>query len=155
MPLKKMLATATATLLAVQAYAEDMTVSIVDPYARASTAMSASGAAFMGISNTGTEDDRLIAATSDVSERVELHTHLEDPNGVMRMIEVEDGFFLPAGETHMLQRGGDHIMFLGIKEPFEQGDMIDVTLTFEKAGQMSVQIPVDLERQDGHGGHGG
>ena len=47
----------------------------------------------------------LISASSDIAERVELHTHIEDANGVMRMVEIEDGFAMEAGETIMLQRG--------------------------------------------------
>ncbi|MBK1635173.1 copper chaperone PCu(A)C [Rhodovulum adriaticum] len=121
-------------------------IAITDPYARASTMMSKSGAAFMVIENAGTQDDRLVAATSDVAAKVELHTHEEDANGVMRMVEVEEGFAIPAGGQHVLARGGDHVMFLGLTRPLEQGDMVSVTLTFEKAGEMVVEVPVDLER---------
>ena len=147
-------ATAAAALLATAAQAEIM---VKDPYARVSTANAASGAAFMGLMNTGPEDDRLIAVRSDVAERVELHTHLQDANGVMRMVEVEDGFVVPAGGMAMLQRGGDHVMFLGLTRPLAHGDSVDVTLVFEKAGEIAVTIPVDLERKPAGGhahGHG-
>ncbi|MEL0437510.1 copper chaperone PCu(A)C [Phycobacter sp. K97] len=123
-----------------------------DAYARVSTKMSASGAAFMQIMNHTGADDRLINARSDVAERVELHTHLSDANGVMKMVHVEEGFAIPAGETHMLMRGGDHVMFLGLKETLHHGDMVPLTLVFEKAGEVSVDVPVDLERKPGHGG---
>ncbi|MFT7593518.1 MAG: copper(I)-binding protein [Paracoccaceae bacterium] len=123
-----------------------------DPYARASTAMSSSGAAFMELVNIGAEDDRLIAAHSDVAERVELHTHIEDANGVMHMREVEAGVPVPAGETHALARGGDHVMFLGLNTSLNQGDIISLTLTFEKAGDVVVEVPVDLKRKPMHGG---
>ncbi|MEL7211635.1 MAG: copper chaperone PCu(A)C [Pseudomonadota bacterium] len=149
-----LLATAAATLLALPAAAEMAKIMVDDPYARSATSMAKSGAAFMGIMNHSDEDDRLIAASSDVAQRVELHTHIED-DGVMRMVEVEEGFEIPAGETVMLKRGGKHVMFMGLNEPFEQGAMIDVTLTFEKAGDVAVQIPVDLERKPEEGAHGG
>jgi copper(I)-binding protein len=132
-------------------------IMIHDPYARASAMMSQSGAAFMEIMNQTDTDDRLIAARSDVAQRVELHTHLEDDNGVMRMVEVEEGFAIPAGGSHALARGGDHVMFLGLNQPFEHGDEIEVTLVFEQAGEMTVTIPIDLERNpmrqqmQGHG----
>ena len=126
-------------------------IAINDPYARVSAKMSTSGAAFMVIENTGTEDDRLIAASSEVAERTELHTHKADANGVMRMMKVEEGFPLPAGGSHALARGGDHVMFLGLKHPLSQGDIVKVTLTFEKAGDVVVDIPVDLERKPMHG----
>lgn len=135
-----------AMTLAVPAFAEG--IEIQDPYARASGMSAIAGAAFFTIHNGTETDDRLIAASSDVAARVELHTHIEQ-DGVMRMVEVEEGFPIPAGGDHALARGGDHVMFMGIKEPFEQGKIITVTLTFESAGDITVEIPVDLERQEG------
>jgi len=127
-------------------------IMIHDAYARASAMMSQSGAAFMEIMNQTDTDDRLIAARSDVAQRVELHTHVEDDNGVMRMMEVEEGFAIPAGGGHALARGGDHVMFLGLNQSFEHGDEIAVTLIFEEAGEMTVTIPIDLERNPMRGG---
>ena len=140
---------ALAALCALPALAGD--IAIEDAYARAASPTAKSGAAFMLIRNAGEADDRLVAATSDVAARVELHTHVKDGD-VMRMIHVEEGFALPAGETLVLERGGMHVMFMGLTRPLEQGDMVDVTLTFEEAGDVVVQIPVDLERMPG--GHG-
>jgi copper(I)-binding protein len=109
-----------------------------------------SGAAFMQIMNHTAEDDRLISVASDIAKRVELHTHKDMGEGVMKMMEVEDGFVIPAGGMHRLTRGGDHVMFMGLTQDMVQGESVEVTLTFEKAGEMVVQIPVDSERQD-HG----
>lgn len=153
--MKTLSAALLAAALALPAAAMDAAISVEDPYARASRPNAPSGAAFMKITNAGDTDDRLIAAASDIAERVELHTHLEDADGVMRMVEVEDGFLIPAGETHMLRRGGDHVMFMGLRQSLENGDIIEVTLTFENAGDMTVQVPVDLDRAPmAHGGGG-
>ena len=129
-------------------------IMVMDPYVRSSTPTSVTGAAFMGLMNHGAEDDTLLAASSDVAGRIELHTHIEDANGVMKMTEIEGGITVPAGGMHMLQRGGDHIMFMGLTEPLVQGEEISVTLTFEKAGEIEVTIPVDHERKPDHGGMG-
>ncbi|WP_101067758.1 copper chaperone PCu(A)C [Roseovarius salinarum] len=128
-------------------------IEVKDPYARSAAMSAMSGAAFMMIHNTGETDDRLVGAASPVAEKVELHTHKEDDMGVMRMIHVEEGFPLPAGGKIAMKRGGRHVMFMGLKAPFEQGDTVPLTLTFETAGEMSVEVPVDLERQpmEGHG----
>lgn len=131
-------------------------IAVEDAYARASSPVAKSGAAFMTIRNTGAEDDRLVAARSDIAARVELHTHIDAGNGVMQMREDPDGFEVPAGGTAMLARGGDHVMFMGLKDPMEHGATVTVTLVFEKAGEMEVEIPVDLDRQPmaqgaGHG----
>lgn len=140
-------AAAAALSLAMPAFAGDIMVQ--DPYVRTSTAMSKSGAAFMVLMNQGAEDDRLIGASSDVAQRVELHTHKEGANGVMQMVEVEEGFPVPAGGMHALARGGDHVMFMGLNRSLAQGDIVTLTLTFEKAGEMTVEVPVDLERKPG------
>ncbi|MBE1284136.1 MAG: copper chaperone PCu(A)C [Rhodobacteraceae bacterium] len=157
MSLKSILCATAATLtLAGAAYASEA-IKIMDPYARSSRPGAPTGAAFMGIMNMSGEDDVLINASSDIAKRVELHTHIDDGNGVMQMRHDEDGFPIPAGGTHMLKRGGDHVMFMGLNESLEQGGTVTVTLTFEKAGDVVIEIPVDLERQDGHGhgsGHG-
>jgi copper(I)-binding protein len=149
---KTLLAAAAAAGIALPALAADV-IEVRDPYARSASAMA--GAAFMTLANTGTEDDRLIAASTDAAQRVELHTHIEDGDGVMRMVEVEDGIEVPAGGETVLQRGGLHVMLMGLTAPLNQGDQIDLTLTFEKAGDVTLTVPVDNERMDGHGGHGG
>jgi len=139
-----LLAGAAALSFALPAFADGIMVQ--DAYARASASMSQSGAAFMEIANQTDTDDRLIDARSDVAERVELHTHQEDANGVMRMIHVEEGFAIAAGDTHALARGGDHVMFLGLTRELAQGDEFQLTLVFEQAGEVTITVPVDLER---------
>ncbi len=146
----KMIAAAmVATLSAGPALAEIM---IHDAYARSATPTAKTGAAFMSIMNTGTEDDRLIDVRSDIAARVELHTHESDANGVMRMMHVQEGFVIPAGGMHALARGGDHVMFMGLNQGLEQDTTVAVTLVFEKAGEVSVDIPVDLTRKADHTG---
>lgn len=127
-------------------------ITITDAYARAAGASAMAGAAFFVIENTGDEDDRLIGARSDIAAKVELHTHIEGEGGVMQMRQVEDGFPVAAGSSHVLQRGSDHVMFMGLKAPMEQDATVTVTLVFEKAGEIEVDIPVDLERQPNMGG---
>ena len=119
-------------------------IEIHDQYARSSNTMA--GAAFMTIHNHGDTDDRLIGVTSDASARVELHTHMEDADGVMRMIHVEDGFDLPAGGEIVMKRGAEHVMFMGLTDPFEQDNIVTITFQFEDAGDVVVEIPVDQNR---------
>ena len=124
-------------------------ITIEDAYARAASPKAKAGAAFMILNNTGTEEDRLLSASSDIAARVELHTHKDMGDGVMKMMEVEEGFVIPGGGSHPLQRGGDHVMFMGLKQALNQGDSVTVTLTFEAAGEVVVEVPVDLERKAG------
>ena len=140
--------TAAAALLTTPALACDG-FEVHDAYARASTSMSTSGAAFMAMMNTGDADCHVVGARSDASQRTELHTHIQDDNGVMRMVHVEDGFVVPAGGHLMLQRGAEHVMFMGLTAPFEQGNTFNVTLDFEDGTEYTFEVPVDLERMPG------
>lgn len=146
-----------ATLsLAVPAAAESVQVgdiTVTDPWARASAGHARAGAAFMVLDNTGA-DDKLIKADADVSEKVELHTHIND-DGVMRMREVPF-IAVPDGTTD-LKPGGLHVMFIGLKAPLEEGSSFPLTLTFEEAGDVTVDVTVKGPGAMGHGmshGHG-
>ena len=142
---KTILAATTAIILAIPAFADGIMIN--DAYSRSAGPNAKTGAAFFGIMNSTDQDDRLIGVTSDIAKRVELHTHIETADGVMQMRQVKDGFPVEAGGMHMLQRGGDHVMFMGLLHPMVQGETVTVTLTFEKAGDIIVEIPVDLERK--------
>ncbi len=139
---------ATAALLAVPALAGSV-ISVEDAYARSSGMMAKAGAAFMTIVNSGDSDDQLIGARTDAAKVTELHTHIAGDGGVMKMRKVEGGFTIPAGGKHMLMRGGDHVMLMGLTRPLEQGDTITLTLIFEDAGEITIEVPVDLERGGG------
>ncbi|MGH1577357.1 copper chaperone PCu(A)C [Planktotalea sp.] len=144
----KFFAAALAVSVALPAFADG--IMIKDAYARTSMKGAKTGAAFMQIMNHSGTDDRLIDAKSSIAKKVELHTHEDMGEGVMKMVHVEEGFSIPDGKMHGLARGGDHVMFMGLTQDMNHGDTVEVTLTFEKAGDVVVQIPVDLERQD-HG----
>lgn len=131
--------------LAVPAMASD--IEVRDAYARSASPAAKTGAAFMQIVNKGDSDDQLVAVASDAADMVQLHTHIESDDGVMQMTHVEGGFELPAHGTLSLDRGGHHVMFMGLTAPLEQGDVVSITLSFENAGDITVEVPVDLERQ--------
>ena len=139
------MATALAISLSVPACAGGILVQ--DAFARSSGKAARSGAAFMVLMNHTDADDRLIGIQSDAATKVELHTHSEDANGVMKMLHLMDGVLVPAGGMHALERGGDHVMFMGLNAPMTQGDLIAVTLVFETAGEIEITVPVDLDRQ--------
>ena len=109
-----------------------------------------------GMAGAGHAPEGLIGASTPVAQKTELHTHKETADGVMKMMHVEEGFEIKAGETHALARGGDHVMMMGLSGPINEGDDIPVTLVFEKAGAIEVMITVDNKRgQLGHGGPSG
>ena len=141
MSFKTLFAGAVLAALSTPVFAD---ILVEDAYARSANAMA--GAAFMVIRNDGDEPDRLIDATADIARRVELHTHIHGDGGVMKMVHVPEGFEIPAHGEHRLERGGDHVMFMGLTGPMAEGQTIPVTLVFEKAGKITVEVPVDLNR---------
>ncbi len=122
-------------------------VTISEAYARASIGRAPNSGAYMML--TSTAEDRLVAAETPAAARAELHTHLMD-NGVMKMRPVEGGIPVAPGAPTMLQPGGFHVMLMGLTGPMTEGETIDLTLTFEKAGKVTLQVPVRGIAARGH-----
>ncbi|MBW5254283.1 copper chaperone PCu(A)C [Streptomyces poriferorum] len=93
-------------------------------------------AAFLVVRNDGGSSDRLTSVTSPLSDDVTIH---ETKNQAMRMVT---SFDVPAGGELDLERGGNHIMFMKLKQQPKQGETVSVELHFEKAGPMKVDLPV-------------
>jgi copper(I)-binding protein len=61
---------------------------------------------------------------------------------VMRMREVEGGLAIPPGATVALAPGGFHLMMMGLKVPLKEGEKVPVTLVFQKAGSIDIELAV-------------
>jgi copper(I)-binding protein len=97
-------------------------------------------AVYVTVRNHGSEPDALVSAATDVATTAELHeTVAKDGRMVMQPRPKLD---VPAGETLEMKPGSYHIMLLGLKQALQPGDTVKATLTFEKAGQMSIEAPV-------------
>lgn len=103
--------------------------------------MGANSAAYMIITNSGKEPDRLVGAKADVSNAVEIHETVMDGD-VMRMQPVQGGIEVPAGGQVELKPGGYHVMFIGLTRDLNAGDKLPLTLQFEKAGDVKVEAEV-------------
>lgn len=126
------------------AWAHDYTlgdISIGHPWARASIGQAKAGAAYVTLSNAGSETDRLIAAETPVAKKAEVHTHIME-NGIMKMRPVEAAE-VPPGAPVVFQPGGLHIMLMGLKAPLTVGDSFPLVLVFEKAGRIEVSVKVE------------
>ena len=110
------------------------------PWIRASVPGQVNGAGYVQINNQAAQADRLISATTNGVNRVELHTIINE-NGVAKMREVP-GIDVPASGVVKLMPGGFHIMFLGLSAPFKADTTVPVTLKFEKAGEVKVDFEI-------------
>ena len=130
-----------------------------DPWTRVMQPGQQAGGGFVAITNRGEEADRLVHASSSRAARTEIHS-MEIVNDVMTMRPVEGGLEIAAGETLSLQPGGYHVMFIGVAEPFQEGESVPVTLEFEDAGRVELEFEVRSMAHgrapaQGHGQNGG
>ncbi|MCA0302786.1 MAG: copper chaperone PCu(A)C [Proteobacteria bacterium] len=114
---------------------------ISHPWTRATAPTAKAGGGYVVITNKGATADRLVAAESNASQKVEIHEMKMDGN-VMRMRELAGGLEIPPGGSVMLKPGGYHIMFMELKAPLAKGNKVPVTLVFEKAGKVDVDFAV-------------
>ncbi|WP_292899335.1 copper chaperone PCu(A)C [Nitratireductor sp.] len=112
---------------------------IADARVRAMLPGQPSGGGYMVIENTGAGDDRLLSLTSPRAGKVEVHS-MEMNNDVMVMRPVKGGLTIPAGETVTLEPGGLHVMFMQVEKGFQEGESIPLTLQFEKAGTIDLEL---------------
>jgi copper(I)-binding protein len=133
-----------AALLPLAAHAHDATskgVTVTHPWARATPGGATVGAAFLEIRTDKNTSDRLIGVSSPVASRAEVHSSSME-GGVMKMRHLKE-IDLKPGESHVLKPMGEHIMLFNLKHPLKEGDLVDLTLNFEKAGPIAVKAPIE------------
>ena len=114
---------------------------IGQPWARATPPTAPTGGGYLSVKNTGTTPDRLMSASSPAAGTVQVHDMKMDGN-VMRMRELDGPLEIKPGETVTLAPGGMHLMMMGLKAPLKQGERVPLTLVFEKAGKIDVELSV-------------
>ena len=120
------------------------------PFARATPPGARSGGVYLTVENNGKETDRLLSVSSPVAGDVGLHRMVMDA-GVMRMRTVAGVDIKPGGQL-VLGPGGYHVMLGDLKHPLRAGDHFPLTLAFENAGSIEVQVLVESMTADvGHG----
>jgi hypothetical protein len=115
------------------------------PYVEAAWARPApaggTSAIYFTLQNPGEDDDRLISASGDVAESVEIHMSMMNDDGVMSMQE-QEYVAIPAGGSVLFEPGGLHIMLIDLVDELTVGDQFDINLTFEDSGEMRIPVVV-------------
>jgi hypothetical protein len=111
------------------------------PWARATAGQMGTGAVYFSVTNNGREADKLIAAATPVAAEAQLHVHLME-DGVMKMRPVENIDIVP-GTPVVLKPSGLHVMLMGLHAPLKEGDSFPLTLSFQKAGAVTVSVLVE------------
>ncbi|MFD6951527.1 hypothetical protein A6A08_12085 [Nocardiopsis sp. TSRI0078] len=103
--------------------------SVTDPWIKAATAEEGMTGVFGELVNGSGEEVTLVSAGYDAAGAVELHeSSTEGVDSTMR--EKEGGFTIPAGGSHLLEPGADHIMLMDLAEDLEPGAEANVTVEF-------------------------
>src|ERR1700744_3906594 len=146
-----------AALFGAPACAEDIKAGdlvISQAWSRATPGGAKIGGGYLTIENKGTTPDRLIHCSGDIAGKVEVH-EMSMKNGVMTMRPLDNGLVIEPGKTVKLAPGGFHLMLFDLKSPLKQGDKGPVTLTFEKAGTVSLMLDIEGVGAQGPGAPGG
>ena len=123
------------------AFAQGTSIQVEQPWARATPAGASTGAVYLTIANKSHDADRLLGASSDVADKSQIH-QMKVVSGTMEMHEVSGGLPVPAGGSVELKPGSYHVMLIGLKKPLKDGETIPLTLDFEKAGKVSITVPI-------------
>jgi len=139
--LKRPLPVLFCLLLAVgTAFAADSGLKVEKAWARAALSTATPGAVYLTIVNAGTTADRLTRLSTPAAAEAQIHLMTMDRN-VMQMRRV-DALDVKPGERIELKPGGLHIMLVKLKQPLKQGGHFPLSLEFERAGRIDVEVLV-------------
>src|ERR1700758_4087839 len=116
-------------------------IHISQPWSRATPKGATTGAGYMTLTNKGAAPERVSCVSDDASAQCQIHSMTME-GGEMKMRPVEGGLEIKPGESVALKPGGNHVMFLSLKHPLEQGGTVKATLKFDHAGTIDVEYPV-------------
>jgi len=116
-------------------------IAVRQAWSRATPKAAKVAGGYLTIENRGVQPDRLLSASSGAAAKVEIH-QMSMQDGIMTMRPREDGLAIAPEATVTLEPGGDHIMFIGLTAPFEEGQRVPVSLNFERAGKIETSFEV-------------
>lgn len=115
---------------------------IIHPWSRATPQGAKVAGGYFKIINHGQTADRLIAVTSELSDKTEIHS-MTVTGGTMKMMRLPNGIEIAAGGTVEFKPGSFHVMFINIPAALKQGESFKSKLIFAKAGEVEVTFVVD------------
>ncbi len=120
---------------------DSIKIIIKNSYIRETIPGTSISSAYMTIKNTGQQARKLIAITSDISPRIEMHQHLIRHDGMMKMRKINT-IEIPAHQQTVLQPSGLHLMLFDLKKPLISSQIVNMRLHFDNKSTMIVQVPV-------------
>ena len=143
---------ASLALLGNAAFAADgIMISENSAWVRATPPGVSTTAIYLTVMNHGISEISLLGAKSEISPRLELHTHKHE-DGVMKMQQVES-IKIAAGEQTNLMPHAEHIMVFNISKPLAAGEQIKVELAFDNGKTQTIEVPVLKEAPNADAKH--
>ncbi|KJK09128.1 copper chaperone PCu(A)C [Pseudomonas alkylphenolica] len=106
-------------------------------------------AAYFVVHNNGSSADTLLGVDSPISDDAQLHEHVHK-DGLMKMQQVQR-VEVPAGKDLVFAPGAYHVMLMQPKDRslLVDGKRFPLTLHFEKAGDVTVEVAVHKQAPEG------
>ena len=139
-----------AALCASSVWANAQSLHVENAWSRAMPPTAPAAAAYFDLHNGGDRPDRLIGAKTPIAGKAEIHEHAH-VDGLMQMREVSGGVPVAVDERVSFKPGGYHVMFLELPRQLADGEQFPLTLIFERAGEVTVEVPVRRTAPSAHG----
>ena len=117
-------------------------IEVSNPWAPPTGSTLTNTAVYLSLTDVGTKSDELVGASSAVAQKTELHV-FDVENGVYGMHKVDGIEVTPGGAGTVLRPGGAHIMLELLKRPLRAGTTFPLTLIFQRAGPLQVEVRVE------------
>jgi len=113
-------------------------VAIMDAWVREAPAAAQVNAGYMTLVNVAAEEVTLLKVDSEAFEHIEVH-EMASVDGLMAMREVTDLTIPANGQIHF-QPGGKHLMLMGPRQRFTNGQTVELTLTFKSGRKQTLSV---------------
>lgn len=121
------------------------------PWSRELPPNAQAGGAYFVVHNLGKSADRLVGVHTPQAAKAEIHTMVQ-LGEVMKMQQL-DSVGIPAEGEAIFAPGGNHIMLFGLKKPLVAGERFPLSLQFERAGTVQVEVQVEAGAVQAHTEH--
>jgi copper(I)-binding protein len=89
------------------------------------------------LTNNTDQDVTLVGGATEIAGVVEVH-EMAMIDGEMKMQQIDGGLVIPAGQSVVLEPGGNHLMLMMLKSDLMAGQEISVTFDFDGAEDLVV-----------------
>ena len=122
---------------------ETTDIKLVSGWVRETPPGAQNAAAFLTLANDSANAKNIVdVQCTNVAAHCEIHEHLHNANGGMRMQKINAPLTVPANGTLPFVPGGYHVMMLDLLAPLRAGSKATLVFVFDDNSTLTVQLPV-------------